>query len=106
MNNQISPREQKLSSIVNNAPIGIAQIDNNGNLQELNLEGEKLLRPMVQAYDLRDNNLFSRFEPVAPDACASIRDAPGTPGIIFINSEYSFELPGIPSGPGRYNYII
>ena len=106
MNNQISPREQKLSSIVNNAPVGIAQIDNNGNLQELNLEGEKLLRPLVQAYNLRDNNLFSRFEPVAPDACASIREAPGTPGIIFINSEYSFELPGIPSGPGRYHYII
>jgi signal transduction histidine kinase len=106
MNNQISPREQKLSNIVNNAPVGIAQIDNHGNLLELNLEGERLLFPLVQAYNLQDNNLFSRFEPVAPDACASIREAPGVPGIIFINAEYSFELPGMSSEPGRYCYNI
>lgn len=92
INNGDSPRERKLSSIIYHAPVGIVQIDDSGNIVEINAAALGLLQPVEDALEVSDNNLFTLLGHIAPGAGEQIRQAPGGPGLIFLDVVYNFEL--------------
>ena len=92
MENQLSPSEQKLLAIMANAPMGLAEIDQSGEILQLNVKGEALLRPIMSANNINGNNLYPVLEIIAPAVRDKIRSHPGSPGPILINELYPFSL--------------
>jgi len=75
MENQLIRAEQKLSMIARHAPMGLAEIDGEGEIIEMNLKGESLLKPVIIAHDLRSNNFYAILDYIAPGVTDKIRAA-------------------------------
>lgn len=90
MENLLSPSEIKLRAIMANAPMGLAEIDGNGDIVQLNIKGEALLRPIMSAYNITDNNLYSVLQLIAPAVADKIRSSGDEAGPILVNELYSF----------------
>ncbi|HWK06913.1 MAG TPA: HAMP domain-containing sensor histidine kinase [Puia sp.] len=105
MENQLSPSEQKLRAIMANAPMGLAEIDRKGGIVQLNIRGEAMLRPIMSAHNITDNNLYPVLQIMAPAVLEKIRSFPDEAGPILINELYPFSLPSGGESAERYlNY--
>ena len=92
MENQLIRAEQKLSMIARHAPMGLAEIDSEGGIIEINLKGESLLKPVIIAHDLSGNNFYEILDHIAPGVTDKIRAAGDGAGHILANEPYSFYL--------------
>jgi signal transduction histidine kinase len=92
MENQLIRAEQKLSMIARHAPMGLAEIDGEGEIIEMNLKGESLLKPVVIAHNLRCNNFHVILDHIAPGVTDKIKAADEEAGHILANEPFSFYL--------------
>lgn len=92
MENQLIRAEQKLSMIARHAPMGLAEIDGEGEIIEMNLKGESLLKPVIIAHDLPGNNFHAILDHIAPGVTEKIRSAGDGAGHILANEPFSFYL--------------
>ena len=94
MENQLSQTEQKLLNIMKYAPIGLAEINQTGDIAVLNLKGAELLQPLVDAHGFSTSNIFPFLAFINPSMVQRIEafEAPG--GVIFINELHTFSVTG------------
>jgi signal transduction histidine kinase len=91
MENQVR-NEHKLIMIMKHAPMGLAEIDRNGQIIHLNVKGESYLRPIFIATDTTEHNLFPLLNHIAPVITEKIKNSPDDAGHILTNELHSFEL--------------
>jgi signal transduction histidine kinase len=75
-----------------NAPMGLVEIDGNGDIIQLNIKGEFLLRPIMSAHNINDNNLYTLLALIAPAVPDKIRSFGDEAGLILVNELYPFSL--------------
>jgi signal transduction histidine kinase len=92
MEYQLIRAEQKLSMIARHAPMGLAEIDGEGEIIEMNLKGESLLKPVIIAHNIRCNNFHVILDYIAPGVSDKIRAAGDESGHILANEPFSFYL--------------
>jgi signal transduction histidine kinase len=92
MENQLIRAEQKLSLIARHAPMGLAEIDSEGGIIEINLKGESLLKPVIIAHDLSGNNFYEILAHIAPGVTDKIKATGDSAGHILANEPFSFYL--------------
>ncbi len=73
MGNQVIQTEDKLFLYMKHASSGMAEIDPNGNINYLNLEGEAILKPVISAHSIHSNNLFDILAPIVPELVEKIK---------------------------------
>ena len=74
MGNHLIQSEDKLFLYMKHAPSGMAEIDSNGNINYLNLEGEAILKPVISAHSIDSNNLFDILAPIVPELVEKIKN--------------------------------
>jgi signal transduction histidine kinase len=90
MENHLILPEEKLTALIKNAPMGLAEIDRQGTIIHLSLRSEELLGPIRLAHDIKGNNLFPVLSQIAPGIVEKIKEAPDKAGVIVANEQYSF----------------
>jgi signal transduction histidine kinase len=91
MENQIAA-EHKLTMIMKHAPMGLAEIDRNGEIIHLNIKGEAQLKPILIATDIKGDNLYPVLELIAPGITEKIKNSPDDAGHILTDEVHSFNL--------------
>lgn len=74
MGNHLIQSEDKLFLYMKHATSGMAEIDSNGNINYLNLEGEAILKPVISAHSIDSNNLFDILAPIVPELVEKIKN--------------------------------
>jgi signal transduction histidine kinase len=92
MENLRTRNDQKLSMIIQHAPMGLAEIDRNGDIIHLNIKGEAQLKPVLIATDTNAKNLFPLLEKIAPAVADKIKSSPDDAGHILTNELHTFFL--------------
>ncbi len=93
MYQNVSAREQKLADMLRYAPLGLVETDNEGNILEMNIKGEELLYPFMQAHMLDMTNIFPLLNIIKPGIADSITGFEGEIGVAF-NDLIAVTLPG------------
>jgi signal transduction histidine kinase len=86
MQNHLLQIEQKLEMIIRHASKGLVEIDLNGTIIHLSEEGNTLLKPIIIACNINDNNFFDILDRIAPSVKLKIENASDLTGII-VNDE-------------------
>jgi signal transduction histidine kinase len=94
MENQLSQTEQKLLNIMKYAPIGLAEINEAGDIAVLNLKGGELLKPLADVQGLNTSNIFPFLAFINPSMVQRIQAFAPPGGVIFINELHHFSLTG------------
>ena len=74
MGNHLIQSEDKLFLYMKHATSGMAEIDPDGNINYLNLEGEAILKPVISAHSIDSNNLFDILAPIVPELVEKIKN--------------------------------
>jgi len=90
MENHLMQAEQKLTMAMKYVPMGLVEIDGNGNIISLNIKGESLLKPILVVNNIDGTNLFPVLEHIAPSLIDKIKTSSIESGSILINEPYSF----------------
>ncbi len=107
MENQLSPAEQKLFTIMKYAPIGLAEINETGDVVSLNLKGEELLQPFIARTGFDTSNIFTFLQFIDPVIVEKIKTFSQPGGIILINELYQFFIqPGDEDTKKCFNLTI
>lgn len=101
----INSSEQKLFSIIKNAPLGIIEIDQTGAIRNVNIKGEELLAPILLRHQLTFNNLFPIFKHINVSLTERIQNYQEEAGLIVHNEIYHFLMPA-PDGDVEVIYNI
>lgn len=104
MNNVFSPIEQKLTAIMEYAPLGIVEVNEQGAVSLLNIKGRQYLAPIQAYYQLTADNFFLILEKLAPLVLEKIRSYTGGAGPILMSEVHCFTLPG--SELQYFNFIV
>jgi signal transduction histidine kinase len=91
--NQSDLSEQKFNSIFTYAPMGLAEIDQNGQMIRLNLLGRELLNPLCAAYEIGTENIFPILDCIFPGISAQIKAYAEPMGQVAHNHLQRFKLP-------------
>jgi signal transduction histidine kinase len=75
---------------MNNAPMGLAEIDKKGTIIHLNVKGEALLEPVRRANNIKCNNLYPVLSHIAPAIVEKIKDSADEAGNIITDELHSF----------------
>jgi signal transduction histidine kinase len=92
MENHLPRTEGKLPMIMKYAPMGMAEIDDSGEIIYVNAKAEAQLKPVKVAKDINGNNLIVILETIVPSITEKIRSTPADAGHIIINELHSFSL--------------
>lgn len=104
MENMLNPVEQKLTAIIEYAPIGIVEITSTGHIIQLNIAGRQSVTPIITTYQLPQDNFFPVLDKMAPLVLDKIRAYKGGSGPILISEVHCLALPG---GDWQYfNFIV
>lgn len=90
MENHQVEAEQKLLAIIKHAPVGLAEIDENGVIIQLNTKGEHLLKPLFPELNATTPNLFPVLEQIAPGLLEIIKNSSFKTGILSANEVHHF----------------
>jgi len=90
MKDQARNSEQRLRWMMMNAPVCLAETMENGEILQLNVEGESLFRPVMKANGLCEDNLFPVLGLIAPEVLEKIRQFREGKGVIVVNEMVSF----------------
>ena len=90
MENQVLQTEQKLTDLIKYAPIGLAEIDQEGTIIHLNLKGETLLKPVMAATNSDGNNFFKVLLHIAPGIIEKIKNSTEQSGNLSIDEIHQF----------------
>lgn len=93
MENKADLSEQKFNAIFDHAPMGLAEIDLNGNINRLNIVGQELLYPIKAAFQVEDDNLYSVLDFIFPEISVKIKNYESERGNVVYNHLHSFKLP-------------
>lgn len=93
MKHQADLSAQKFNAIFAHAPMGLAEIDEKGNLIQLNLIGRALLDPLFDIYQVNDDNIYPILDHIFPEGSEKIKGFKLPMGQIFYNHLHSFKLP-------------
>jgi len=74
------------------AGTGFAEIDRDGKIIHLNARAKSLLKPVLIANDIKENNLFPVLEYIAPPVTEKIKNTADDAGLILRDEPYSFFL--------------
>jgi len=92
MENQQIQVDQKLNMVLKHVPLGLAEIDSNGEIFFLNEKGVALLKPVRVAYNIKCNNLFPVLDRIAPALIDKIKTSSNDEGDMLSNEQHSFLL--------------
>lgn len=92
MENRLSRTEGKLPMIMKYAPVGIAEIDDSGEIIYINAKGEDHLKPIKVAQGINGNNLIALLDTIVPTITEKIRNTTADADDILINELHSFSL--------------
>jgi signal transduction histidine kinase len=90
MEQEISPSEHKLRSIMQHAPIGLIEIEDSGKIISINFMGKKLLDPISKEALVEGASLFPSLNTVSPDLILRISSFSEPAGLVVLNQLYSF----------------
>jgi hypothetical protein len=107
MGNQSTISEQKLFSMMQYAPLGIAETDETGKIAFLNLLGKTMLSPLFASHNLNQDNLFSVLRLITPSVMEKIDNFHKEAGLILMNEVYSCSIPSQEGPTEKYiNFIV
>jgi len=86
--------EHKFNAIFTHAPIGLAEIDQDGKIIRLNLMGHTLLDPLFKIYQVGAENLYPILDRIFPGITEQIKAYQAPIGPILYNQLQRFVLPG------------
>lgn len=89
-----SPIEQKLTAIVEYAPVGIVEMNSQGAIIHINILGRKYILPVLRHFGLTDDHFYPLLEQVAPLMAVRMKSFQQPSGLIFISEICAFTLPG------------
>jgi signal transduction histidine kinase len=89
MEHGISPSEQKMRSMMQNAPVGLIEIDESGNIVNINLMGGKLLDPIAKETLLPGTSFYPCLSALNPEIVSRIKAFSESAGLIMRNGQYS-----------------
>jgi signal transduction histidine kinase len=92
LENQELTAAQKLAIIIKHAPIGLAEIDNNGKILQLNAKGEEILKAILPILNIDGTNFYDILEQVAPCLIQKISAYANQTGDIVINESHGFSF--------------
>jgi len=92
MENEINLSEQKFNAIFTYAPLGLAEIDQNGEVIRLNIAGGQLLKPLLETYQLPGDNIYPILDCINPEISEKIKNYEPFRGIVY-NKLNRFRLP-------------
>ncbi|MGN6567840.1 MAG: ATP-binding protein [Flavipsychrobacter sp.] len=101
----MSPSEQRLFSMIKYAPLGIVEINSSGSIQNINVVGEELLKPIVSAYGLSADNLFPILRYINGNLTNRIESYTEEAGLIARNETYKFNMPEN-TAETYFNFIV
>ncbi|GGH78226.1 signal transduction histidine kinase [Filimonas zeae] len=104
MQNDLSPIEKKLTAIIEYAPLGIVELDDQGTIIHVNIAGGEILRPIRQYFQLYDDNFFPLLEKMAPTVLERLQLYKEESGPVLVSEVYCFTMPGY--GVRYFNYIV
>src|SRR4051812_25811867 len=82
MTYHVSPNELKLIAILKYAPVGLVEINDNGDIAFVNIKAEELLNPIFDTNNIDKSNLFPVVERIAPGIVEKIKAFTADAGII------------------------
>ncbi|MDR6782726.1 signal transduction histidine kinase [Pedobacter africanus] len=85
--------EQKFNAIFTYAPLGLAEIKEDGRITMLNLAGQTLLHPVCEFYELDTENLYPILDKIFPGMTERIKSYREPGGQIIYNELHKFKLP-------------
>lgn len=85
--------EHKFNTIFTYAPMGLAEIGQDGKIIRLNLMGQALLNPLFEVYQVDAENLYPILDKIFPDITKQIQTYKEPMGQIIYNHLHSFKLP-------------
>lgn len=91
--NQADLSEQKFISIFTYAPMGLAEVGEDGRIIRLNLKGQELLYPLCSTYGIGTDNIFLLLDFIFPEISGQIKAYPQVMGQIIHNHLQRFKLP-------------
>ncbi|WP_345954413.1 HAMP domain-containing sensor histidine kinase [Mucilaginibacter sp. PAMB04168] len=94
MDTSISASELRLRSIMQHAPLGLAEIDASGKIVNLNLAGTALLKPLTAALSVSIENIFPILDVINPKVVPAIKAFSQPGGLIMGNEQCHFSYPG------------
>lgn len=99
--------EKKYNAIVTYAPVPLAEINEAGEIQRLNIMGQQLLDPLFTTYRLPPTHLFPLLDCICPGVADLIRNFKQPYGRITFNFVQTFNLqPPIPPIERYFQYNI
>lgn len=93
MDRTVSAREQKLADMLKYAPLGLVEIESDGYVLDINIKGEELLYPLMQAHKLDLKNIFPLLNILKPKIVEDILHFENEIGVAF-NDLITISLPG------------
>jgi signal transduction histidine kinase len=95
--------EQKFNTIFTYAPMGLAEVDQNGKTIRLNLMGQALLNPLCEIYEIDTKNIYPILDRIFPGISKKIQDYKDPMGQVVYNHLNSFKLPS-PNDQGEKHF--
>src|SRR5579872_7238255 len=92
MEGTISTREQRLTWMMMYAPLCLAEIEKDGRIMQLNIQGEAILKPVMTAHHLATDNLYPLLQLIAPGVLEKIRNFADKEGLIVHNELVTLSL--------------
>ncbi|WP_461088401.1 sensor histidine kinase [Spirosoma gilvum] len=94
--------EQKLRTIMKNAPLGLIEINQVGSIVEANRYGEKWLNLIQTSFACPSDNLFTLLELIGFPAIEKVRYFPQEEGLILLDERHQVTLPNTPDNQPNY----
>ncbi|SHG47118.1 Signal transduction histidine kinase [Fodinibius roseus] len=93
MEQEIRQQLEKYKGMIEQAPIGLVEVDRDGTLIEINLAGEEMLEPIMDMGAFDGDNIFPVLDYMAPEMSDKIKSFPEQNGLVFIHELHRFILP-------------
>jgi signal transduction histidine kinase len=106
MTQDISPSEQKMRSIMQHAPVGLVDMDENGKIANINLMGGKLLNPLVNEILLPGASLYPCLSALDPEIVTRIRHFSEPSGLVMLNQQYTYINAGSTEGQKHFQLTV
>jgi signal transduction histidine kinase len=106
MGQEISPSEEKMKSIMRNAPVGLVDMDESGKIANINLMGGKLLNPLANETLLPGANLYPCLSALDPEIVTRIRNFSEPSGLVMLNQKYAYLNPGSTEGQKHFQLTV
>lgn len=106
MEQEISPSEHKMRSITEHAPVGLVEIDEDGNIVNINIMGSRLLNPIANQALIAGSSLYPCLSAIDPEIITRIRNFSESAGLVMLNQQYSYLNPGPDGGQRHFQLTV